>query len=282
MLSVEKLIRERFPAFAAKPALVRQPVVKALQWILREKQVNDFVRFIDGRRGLAYNDGIVEYFQLGYRTYGCEQIPASGPLVIVANHPLGALDGAALIQTVSRVRGDVRMVVSDILLQFSPAREILLPVDNLSGRCNRGNVSEIDAALARGEAVIFFPAGEVSRLSPNGLRDSEWRKGFLRAAAKAQAPILPAHIGGRNSLLFYSLSMLYKPLAMLLLAREIFANHALQFDIHLGRLHNWQEVEALGGQQQAAAHLRQQVYQLKPSRQPGRLRQPFTVRARRR
>jgi len=69
---------------------------------------------------------------------------------------------------------------------------------------------------------------------------------------------------------------------MLLLAREIFANHALQFDIHLGRLHNWQEVEALGGQQQAAAHLRQQVYQLKPSRQPGRLRQPFTVRARRR
>ena len=84
MLSVEKLIRERFPAFAAKPALVRQPVVKALQWILREKQVNDFVRFVDGRRGLAYNDGIVEYFQLGYRTYGCEQIPASGPLVIVA------------------------------------------------------------------------------------------------------------------------------------------------------------------------------------------------------
>ena len=282
MLSVEKLIRERFPEFSAKPALIRRPVIKALQWILRERQVNDFVRFVDGRRGLAYNDGIVEYFRLNYRALGCEQIPASGPLVIVANHPLGALDGAALIQTVSRVRGDVRMVVSDILLQFAPARAILLPVDNLSGRCNRGNVSEIDAALARGEAVIFFPAGEVSRLSPSGLRDKQWRSGFLRAAAKAKAPILPAHVGGRNSLLFYGLSMLYKPLAMLLLVREIFANHALQFEIHLGRLHQWQEIAALGGKQQAVTHLQQQVYRLKPVRQPGRLRQPFAGRPRRR
>ena len=158
-------------------------------------------------------------------------------------------------------------------MQFAPAREILLPVDNLSGRCNRGNVSEIDAALARGEAVIFFrrrgvaPQPGVVCATANGGR-------FSAGAAKAQAPILPAHIGGRNSLLFYSLSMLYKPLAMLLLAREIFANHALQFEIHLGRLHNWQEIETLGGQQQAAAHLRQQVYQLKPARQTGRLRNP--------
>lgn len=282
MLSVEKLIRERFPEFAAKPAMIRWPVIKLLQWLLREKQVNDFVAFSEGHRGLAFNDCIVEYFRLRYRTHGCEQIPLSGPLLIIANHPLGALDGAALIQTVSRVRSDVRMVVSDILLQFSPAREILLPVDNLSGRCNRGNISEIDAALARGEVVIFFPAGEVSRLSPGGLRDNQWRSGFLRAAAKAQAPILPAHVGGRNSLMFYGLSLLYKPLAMLLLVREIFANHSLQFEIHLGRLHQWQEISALGGNQQAAAYLRQQVYQLKPSRQPGRLRQPFAVRARRR
>lgn len=283
MLSVEKLINERFPEFARKHALIRKPVIKLLQLLLRENQVNDFVRFCEGHRGLSFNDCIVEYFQLHYRSHGCEQIPLNGPLVIIANHPLGALDGAALIQTVSRIRRDVRMVVSDILLQFSPAREILLPVDNLSGRCNRSNVSEIDMALQRGEVVIIFPAGEVSRLSPAGLRDSEWRKGFLRAASKAQAPILPAHIGGRNSLLFYALSALYKPLAMLLLVREIFANHALQFDIHIGRLHQWHEIEALGLDQRAtAAHLRQQVYSLRPPQRPSRLRAPFASRASRR
>ena len=70
---------------------------------------------------------------------------------------------------------------------------------------------------------------------------------------------------------------------MLLLVREIFANHALQFDIHIGRLHQWHEIEALGLDQRAtAAHLRQQVYSLRPPQRTSRLRAPFASRASRR
>lgn len=283
MLSVEKLLNERFLAFARKSPLLRRPVVWVLRALLREKRVNDFMRFADGRYGLAFNDGIVEYFRLRYRVHNTEQIPASGPLLIIANHPLGALDGAALIQAVSHIRRDVRMVVSDVLLQFRPARDILLPVDNLSGRCNRGNVGEIEQSLQRGEVVIIFPAGEVSRATPRGIRDGVWRTGFLRLAEKTGAPILPVFIGGRNSLLFYGLSMLYKPMAMLLLAREIFANHALQFEIHVGRVHNWNEVKSLGPDQRSQTErLKQHVYQLRPQKQPHRLRLPFAARAGRR
>ncbi len=264
MISIEALLNERLPGFARKPAWLRKPLLALLRTILREKQVNEFVRFCDGRSGLGFNDGIVEFFNVQYQAHGCEHIPASGPVVLIANHPLGALDGAALIQMVSRVRRDVRMVVSDVLLQFRPARDILLPVDNLSGRSNRGNVGAIDQALQRGEVVIIFPAGEVSRASRNGIRDGDWRTGFLRVAERARAPILPVHVGGRNSLGFYVWSALYKPLAMLLLAREVFGNHSIKLPIGIGPLLHWDHIEQLALQPAAtAAHLRRHVYSLR-------------------
>ncbi|GAB3257598.1 lysophospholipid acyltransferase family protein [Chitinimonas naiadis] len=271
MISVAGLLSERFPAFNQKPLLVRKLIIGALRVLLCEKQINDFMHYADGHTGLDFNDCIVQYLNVRYGVHGQAHIPATGPVVIVANHPLGALDGSALIQLVSQVRKDVRMVVSDVLLQFRPARDILLPVDNLSGRSNRGNVDGIDAALARGEVVIIFPSGEVSRATPRGIRDGIWRTGFLRVAARARAPILPVHIGGRNSLGFYAWSMLYKPMAMLLLAREIFGNHSVRLPIVIDQPIAWEEVEAWQlSQPAAAARLRQHVYRLRPGRRTHR------------
>ncbi|WP_269532327.1 1-acyl-sn-glycerol-3-phosphate acyltransferase [Chitinimonas sp. BJYL2] len=263
MISIEHLLNERFPAFACKPAAVRKPVVLGLQALLREKRLNELMRYSEGHTGLAFNDRLIDFLDVRYTATGIEHIPATGPLVVVANHPLGALDGAALIQMISRIRRDVRMVVSDVLLQFKPARDILLPVDNLGGRNNRRNVDGIDAALARGEAVIIFPSGEVSRASPRGIRDGIWRTGFLRVAARAQASILPIHIGGRNSLGFYAWSMLYKPAAMLLLAKEAFGNRSIHLPLTIGKPVSWAEVEAMGMELPAAAtYFQQHVYRL--------------------
>lgn len=264
-ISVQALLHTRFPGFSRKPWLLRKAIVLTLSGLLREKRINALMQYSAGRLGLGFNDALLDYLELGYSATGAEQIPASGPLVVVANHPLGALDGAALIQLVSRVRPDVRMVVSDILLQFRPARDILLPVDNLSGRNNRSNVDGIDAALARGEAVIIFPSGEVSRASPKGIRDGLWRTGFLRVAKRAGAPILPVHISGRNSLGFYAWSMLYKPLAMLLLAREVFAKQGGKIQISIGTPISWPALEAMQlSLPEAAAHLREHIYTLRP------------------
>ncbi|WP_374356515.1 1-acyl-sn-glycerol-3-phosphate acyltransferase [Chitinimonas sp.] len=251
-----------------KPALLRKPVVATLAHLLRETRLNQLLQYSDGATGLAFNDRLLDFLEVTYHASGMEHIPASGPVVIVANHPLGALDGAALIQLVSRVRRDVRMVVSDVLLQFQPARDILLPVDNLSGRSNQRNVSAIDAALARGEAVLFFPSGEVSRASPQGIRDGIWRTGFLRVAERARAPILPVHMGGRNSLSFYAWSMLYKPAAMLLLAKEAFGNRAIHLPIQIGAILPWEEISQRQlSLPEAAAQLREHVYNLAPRRQ---------------
>jgi putative hemolysin len=92
----------------------------------------------------------------------------------------------------------------------------------------------IDAALAKDECVIVFPAGEVSRLGPRGVRDTRWRRGFLRFARACNAPVLPVRIQARNSALFYGASALFKPVGTALLAREMFARRARQIQLRFG------------------------------------------------
>jgi putative hemolysin len=91
-------------------------------------------------------------------------------------------------------------------------------------------------ALNNEEAVIIFPAGEVSRASPRGIRDGKWQAGFLHFARKTKSPLLPIFISAKNSLLFYSASMLFKPLATALLAQEMFNKHSVEIKFRVGEV----------------------------------------------
>lgn len=162
-----------------------------------------------------------------------ERIPESGRVVLVANHPLGAVDALALIACVAQVRRDVRIVANDWLAAIEGLAPLLLPMRVFGGGPTRASLAAVDAALAREEAVIVFPAGEVSRLTPRGVRDGAWREGFLRFAERAGAPVVPLHVGGRNSTAFYLASSVYKPLGTMLLAREAMAPRPRRIDVRV-------------------------------------------------
>jgi putative hemolysin len=83
--------------------------------------------------------------------------------------------------------------------------------------------------------VIIFPAGEVSRIRPKGVKDGAWKSGFLKLAQRSQAPVLPIQIDARNSSLFYALSTLYKPLGSLFLVQEMFNKTAQKIEFHIGK-----------------------------------------------
>jgi hypothetical protein len=94
------------------------------------------------------------------------RIPAHGRLLVIANHPSGALDALALLDAIGKVRRDVRIVANDMLSALDNLDGLLLPVRILGGRPAPDSLRAVDAALARGECVVVFPAGEVSRLGP--------------------------------------------------------------------------------------------------------------------
>ncbi|MBK6728988.1 MAG: hypothetical protein IPG63_17530, partial [Xanthomonadales bacterium] len=86
--------------------------------------------------------------------------------------------------------------------------DLLLPLGILGGKPAAESIAAAEQALAEEVALIVFPAGAVSRLGWRGVRDARWRRGFLRFAENANAPIVPVHVSGRNSAWFYGLSRL--------------------------------------------------------------------------
>jgi putative hemolysin len=239
VLNVEQVLTERFPGFFNnKPQLLTKPMLILLRMLFHEREINRFLQEHQGVRGLDFIEKVLEYFELDYlvSSKDLENIPSTGRVLVVANHPLGALDALSLIQMISRVRSDIRVVANDLLSALEPLGDLLLPVDNLGGGYSRKGIKQVYAALEREELVIIFPAGEVSRLRPNGVRDVSWKGGFLQFIRRTGAPMLPVFIDAKNSPLFYAVSLLYKPIAALLLVGEMFRQRANTLGFRIGEL----------------------------------------------
>jgi len=270
MFRIEQVIAEKFPDLQRKPAMITRPALAFLKMMAREQDVNDFLADNAGLEGIEFIDRILEHFKFSYSVDSgeIENIPAEGRVVIVANHPLGLLDGIALLKMVSRVRKDVRIIANDILMRFAPLHPLLLPVANLGAGYNKDNVRAIHDALANDEAVIIFPSGEVSRAGLTGIKDGRWQAGFLRFAEQAKAPLLPVHLDGRNSALFYGVSTVFKPLSTLMLFSEAMRQRNVKLPVHVGELIPWKEIAALDvPREQKIRRITSQLYGIsKPSK----------------
>lgn len=236
MFTVESVLREKYPALPDSHKVYSPAILKILKLLFHERQFQQFERDYPHLKGLDFIEQVLEYFDFSYavRHNERDRIPATGPVVIIANHPIGSLDGLALLKLVSEVRQDVKAVANDLLMTIKPLHCLLLPVDNMGGATPRENLRRIQEHLGGGGALIIFPAGEVSRLGPQGVRDGKWHPGFLRFARRSRADILPVYVDGRNSVLFYSLSLLAKPLSTLLLVREMFHQAQKNVGIRIG------------------------------------------------
>lgn len=236
MINVEESVINKFPGLSTKPPIIKNSTISVLRKLTHEQEINRFLDIHQGIVNFDFIDRIFEYFNFSYNasSQSKERIPASGRVVIIANHPIGSLDGLALLRLISEVRRDVKIVANDMLMAFEPLHSLLLPLDNMKGGGHRRSYKRILEALNKDEAVIIFPAGEVSRAGPQGVRDGKWHSGFLSFARKTQSPILPIFIEAKNSLLFYSASMLLKPLGTALLAHEMFNKRSAEIKFKIG------------------------------------------------
>jgi putative hemolysin len=264
MINIERTLVTHYPQLLAQPGA--KWLIKLLRAITHEDEINEFIQANQHLRGFHFLDKVLETFQFDYQVAASElkRIPAEGRVVIVANHPIGSLDGLALLKLVRSVRPDVRIVANQLLSELEPIRSLFIPIDNLSGKVShKQQYKAMKQALEDDQALIIFPAGEVSRIRPNGVRDGRWKAGFLRLALKTNAPILPIRIEARNSALFYSLSAIYKPLGTAMLIEEMFKQEQRGLVFHVGKLILPKSLLKLERDQDLlAARFRKYVYRL--------------------
>ncbi len=270
-IDVEQVLVNKYPAFAHKPAPVRRSTLFCLRRLVREEEINRFLDSHKGSRGFEFVDEVLDYFNFSYTISHKERmnIPSSGRVVIIANHPLGALDGLALLKLVGEVRRDVRIIANDVLMNFDALQNLFLPVDNLGKNTRKANIARIVDALQNDEAIIVFPAGEVSRAGFTGIKDGKWNSGFIHFARKANAPILPVYLGGKNSPLFYGLSYINKSMSTLMLAREMFNKHSVTLPVRVGEPIAFNQLDALPvSNRDKARLLKKHLYRIARNKAP--------------
>ena len=155
-----------------------------------------------------------------------ESLPRDKPLIIVSNHPLGALEGMQLSRLLLRYRPDLKVLTNELLLQFKEFDELFIGVDVLNPdkqQMNARGMMQASRHLAKNGALLIFPAGTVSVLDVKSwsIQDAPWKHIVGRLALKYKAQCLPVYIEGRNSWAFYLSGLIHKRLRTLLLPRAM-------------------------------------------------------------
>ena len=237
MVDVEKMIRQKYPKLKNN-TIIQSAIKKFADSVVHQKSINDFLKENGHLGSFEFIENALESLDFTYSLSNKDllNIPSSGRVVIIANHPLGGLDALALIKAISTIRKDLKIVTNDFLNAIKPLKPIIIDINNFKTRQSKESINKIYEALHAEEALIIFPAGEVSRATPKGIKDGEWYKSFLNFASRSHSPILPVFIGGKNSKTFYSVSALNKKLSTLLLSHEMFKQKGKEIELIIGEL----------------------------------------------
>jgi len=263
-IDVKKVIADKNPGLAKwLPGFA----VNYFKRIIHQDEVNDIMSKIGDKTGLDFIEQGLKELNTTVQIEGLENIPKEKGVIIASNHPLGGLDGIALMYAVGKVRPDIQFLVNDILLNIKNLQELFIPVNKV-GVNPRKALQIIEDTYAKDVAVLVFPAGLVSRKLPEGIADLEWQKSFIARAKKYKKDVVPVHIGGRNSNFFYNLSNLRRKLGikanieMLYLADEMFKQQNRTLKIKFGKPIAYSTFDKSKTLKEWAAEVRDRVYQL--------------------
>lgn len=215
--TTEKFIEVEKSIAAKNPRLLKflpSFVIRYIKRMIHQDELNDAISRNKHRFHLDFVDAAIEEFGVKIKVSGAEHIPASGGILIASNHPLGGLDGLALLKAVGLHRRDVHFLVNDILLALKNFSTIFIPV-NKHGRNSPEYMDNIEKAYASDECLLIFPAGLVSRRQKGRIiKDLIWKKSFITKSLLYKKNIVPVFIDGQNSDFFYNLAYWRKKLGI--------------------------------------------------------------------
>ena len=183
----------------------------------------DQVADLTGREAFSL---VSSELDLSAHVSGLDNVPISGAIIIISNHPTGLADGTFVFDALNGRRPDhLYMANADALRVIPKARDIIIPVEwvkeKRSPAKTRETLAAMKSAIANGNAIVIFPSGVLARMTWRGLIDKPWNPTAISMARKHNVPIIPLKIKSRNSYLYYLFSWLNKELRDITLFHEL-------------------------------------------------------------
>ena len=234
-LDIEKVIADKSPLLGKT---LPRFVINYLKRILHEDKLNSFLRNHQDLMGIEFIDAILSDMNTKLDVVGIQNIPKSDRCVVASNHPLGGLDGMALMLAVSKARMDILFPVNDILMNIKNLEPLFTPINKHGGKAS--NIQVVNETFASDSIVCYFPFGLVSRKKNGRIQDLFWRRTFINKAKDYKRDIIPTHIDGKNTNFFYNLSNFRKAIGikanieMLFLVDELFKQENATLKITFG------------------------------------------------
>ena len=257
--------------FRLAGTLNSRPIEALLERVFALKKLDTLYKSLaPSRDEQEFLQQVFETFNINYHVADEElaRIPKTGPLVIVANHPFGAIEGVIMAALLRQVRPDVKIMANFVLKRIPELRDLFIAVNPFGGKeATRNNIGPMKEALRwlkQDGLLLVFPAGEVSHLKPfKGVEDSQWSHTIGRLIQIAKAPVQPVYFHGANSFLFQLAGLMHPLLRTALLPRELINKANTTIPIRIGNVLPYNRLKEMEDEQALIDYLRMRTYMLR-------------------
>lgn len=266
-IDVDKVLRDRLTKHYK---YIPRFVVRWLERTICQDKLNAILTKMAGKNSVDAATAALDEMNITVDATGLEHLP-EGRFMFVSNHPLGGLDGLALISLLgNRYDKKIKFLVNDLLMAVQPLRGVFLPV-NKYGNQARAAAVQIEEALQSDNQFITFPAGLCSRMQPDGsIADLPWQKAAVAHAINHQRDIVPIFFDAHNSRFFYRFAKWRKKLGikfnieLIFLPKEMIKKCGSTLRVMIGEPIPWNTLDATHPKQEAA-RLREIVINMAPT-----------------
>lgn len=235
---IDPLISERAPwLFADRPGTrVARGLLNSMLSYDRTIRIGEHVQNMPAPQIMEHMAGLLAR---DVEASGLHNIPASGPALIVANHPTGIADGIILQHVIQNVRDDAYFYANSDILRILPQFDAMIaPVEWRKDKRSHGKTRETMAytrkAVDAGRLGVIFPSGRLAKRRKLKLHERPWMASAAMIARKFDLPVIPVNIRARNSALFYLFDFIHPTLRDITLFHETLNKHRQPFRITVG------------------------------------------------
>tara|TARA_Y100000385_G_scaffold283654_1_gene340151 strand:+ start:1662 stop:2465 length:804 start_codon:yes stop_codon:yes gene_type:complete len=212
--------------------LFKKGVINTIEAVSGRQKVKKLYEELEneGLNGVELWKGIFDKLdiKLDFERSQLLKIPTSGPLIIIANHPFGVVDGLILGKLLAQRRLDFKLIVNEVLTRERMLKPYFLPIDFRNTKkamhCNIQTRKDSMEFLKNGHALGIFPSGGVAttpKITDKKAEDLEWKRFVIKILLAAKATIVPIFFHGQNSKIFQWASHVHPNIRLALLMHEV-------------------------------------------------------------